>query len=68
MPEISLAASTRSSAGTTPPVGFCGELRMTSFVRGDSRSARSATAKEKSRSSSSGSGTGVAPIQRMADS
>ena len=35
-----------------------GELRMTSFVRGPSRSARSAGSKVKSRSSRSGSGTG----------
>jgi hypothetical protein len=51
-----------------PPVGLAGELRITSFVLGDSRSARSSTLNAKSRSSVIGSGTGVAPAQRMTDS
>ena len=62
------AAATRSSRPATPPVGFCGELRMTSFVRGLSRASSSAGSKTKSRSSCSGSGTGFAPTQLIADS
>ena len=51
-----------------PPVGFAGELRITSFVFGERRSARSSTLNAKSRSSVIGSGTGVAPAHLITDS
>ncbi len=51
-----------------PPVGFAGEFRITSCVRGVSRSARSSAVNAKPRSSTSGSGTGVAPAKRITDS
>jgi len=62
------AAASRSAAGTTPPVGFCGELRMTSAVLGPRSSPSSAGSNEKPADSCRGNGTGVAPAQRIADS
>ncbi len=51
-----------------PPVGLAGELRITIFVRGVSRSARSWAENANPRSSTSGSGTGVAPANLITDS
>ena len=68
MREISSAARATSCAGSIPPVGLCGELRITSLVRSLSSASSAAGSNAKSRSSSSGSGTGRAPNQRIADS
>jgi hypothetical protein len=65
---ISAAAAARSAAGDSPPVGLCGELRMTRRVRSLRRGPSSSVAKLNPSSSRSGSGTGVAPAQRIADS
>jgi hypothetical protein len=57
-----------SCFGITPPVGFCGELRMTSLVSGEIFASRSAGSKLKPRDSRRYSGTGTAPMARICDS
>ena len=59
---------TLRSRSTMPPVGLAGEFRITSFVRGVTRSASCSAVNAKPSSSRIGSGTGTAPAQRMTDS
>ncbi len=58
---MAAAARSMSLRASTPPVGFCGELRMMSFVLGVISRAISSTSIAKSRSSRNGIGTGVPP-------
>lgn len=51
----------RSSDVSVPPVGFCGELMISSFVRSVIFSASSSTSRRNSFSSRSAIGTAFAP-------
>ena len=58
---IALAACSMSLRGNTPPVGFCGEFRMISFVRPVISDAISLTSIAKSHSSRNWMGTALPP-------
>ena len=60
------AAARSASAPTTPPVGFCGELRMTSFVRGPRRAPSSPDVEGEVRGlvERQGHGRGAGPADR----
>ncbi len=58
----------RSFLVRIPPVGFCGELRMTSFVFFVIFDSSSAGSKAKLRASRRCSGTGTAPFATICDS
>ena len=52
----------------TPPVGFAGEFRKSSFVRGVISDASSSTSRRKSFSIRIGMGTDTPPTKRVIDS
>ena len=57
-----------SSGASTPPVGFSGELMMSSFVFFETRRSSSPRSKPKPVSSTSGIGTGTPPTKLTTDS
>ncbi len=60
--------ASRSFFARIPPVGFCGELRITSFVFFVILASSSAGSNAKSRASRKCSGTGTAPFATICDS
>ena len=58
---ITFAICSMSDRPITPPVGFCGEFKMMSFVRSLISESNSFTSSEKSRSSRSAIGTARPP-------